>query len=34
MKKRIQEIFNQYINQFPGEFAAGWMNLYSKETLI
>lgn len=32
MKKRIQEIFNQYINQFPGEFAAGWMNLYSNET--
>lgn len=32
MMHKIQEIFDQYINQFPGEFAAGWMDLCSNET--
>lgn len=31
MKTRIKEIFDQYINQFPGEFAAGWVDLCSDE---
>ncbi|WP_443795365.1 serine hydrolase [Dialister hominis] len=32
MMHKIQEIFDKYINQFPGEFAAGWMDLCSNET--